>query len=834
MLIFLVVLLAAPALRAVEVEGLVVDSLTREPVPYAAVLLTGTSRGVLCDDAGRFALSTARNYSGVTVSTMGYTTKQVPRPKNGDRFLVELVPTGVALNEVTVKPGKEHYSKKNNPAVDLMQRIRSSSDLNDPRRNPNYNYDKYERITLALDEMEGDGALVKKFPVLREHMDTSVLTGRPILNIALREKASHINYRHSPKSEKEIVTGLRSEGIDQMVDPQSMQTLYEDVLRDIDIYANDITLMQNRFVSPLSRIAPDFYKFYLNDTVMVGTDTCVVLSFAPHNPQGFGFTGKLYVDKNDSTLLIRRIEMQVPHKINLNFIKHLSIVQEYQRAPDGSRLKTRDELTLQAGILSAESQLYARRVTAYSGHNFNTAPDPKVFNRMASVITLPGADTRDESFWHSRRLAEISRGENSVGSMLERLREYPLYYWSEKVLKVLVSGYITTGSRSKWDFGPMNTTVSYNSLEGLRLRAGGMTTANLSRHFFNRDYVAYGFHDHKWKYLTEWEWSFNEKAYHSREFPVHSFRFTHLYDVDMLGQHYLFTNADNVFLSFKRSGDDLMTYHRVTKLEYTLELENNFSVRLKAEHERQESSRFVDFYNGLGERFGHVNTSTLELTLRYAPGEKFYQTKSARLPVNLDAPVVQLSHRWGPKGVAGNRFALSVTELSFQKRFWLSAFGYVDAILKGGHVWTRSPYFNLLIPNANLSYTIQPESYALMDAMEFVNDSYASWDLTYWANGALFNYVPLLNRLKLREVVAFRGLWGHLSRKNRPDLHDRLLQYPEQSHVRLMTDTPYMEVSAGVDNIFRILRVDYVWRLTYRSDPLCSKGGVRIALHFAF
>lgn len=828
-------MLSALPASGVTVRGVVVDSITREPIPYVAVLLAGTDRGLLTDDDGRFEIATSLPFKGVTANVMGYASKTVPRKADSSDYLIELLPTGVRLAEVQVKPKKEKYSKKNNPAVDLMQRIRRARDDNDPRRNSHYNYDKYERITVALDAVGDGNVFVKKFPLLAEHMDTSAIDGKPILNVALREKASHVNYRGQPRGEKEIVSGFRSEGIDQMLDPQATQTLYEDVLREVDIYrSDDITLMQNRFVSPLSRIAPDFYKFYLTDTVKVGADSCIVLSFAPHNSQMFGFVGKLYVDKNDSTLLIRRIEMGAPKHINLNFINNLKIIQEYDRASDGSRLKTLDDMVVEAGVLSAGSQIYVRRITSYSGHNFQPSPDQKVFDRMADVITLPQASARDEAFWSRVRSVDISAGENSVGVMLERLREYPLFYWSEKVLKILVSGYIATGNPSKWDFGPMNTTISYNDLEGVRLRAGGMTTANLSRRFFNKDYLAYGFHDRKWKYMTEFEWSFRDKEYHSREFPVHSLRFTHLYDVDMLGQHYLFTNADNVFLSLKRGENHLMTYHRVTKLEYTLELENNFSLFARLQHERQEASRWVDFVTGYGERAGHYSMATFDLTLRYAPGEKFFQTKSSRLPVNLDAPVIQLSHRWGPKGTFGNRFALSVTELSFQKRFWLSAFGYVDAIVKGGHVWTRSPFPNLLIPNVNMSYTIQPESFALLEPMEFVNDSYASWDLTYWANGALLNYVPLVKRLKLREVFAFRGVWGHLSDKNNPAIDRTLFLFPYQSHARTMSSTPYMEISAGLDNIFRILRVDYVWRLTYRDTPGCDRGGVRIALHFSF
>lgn len=219
--------------------------------------------------------------------------------------------------------------------------------------------------------------------------------------------------------------------------------------------------------------------------------------------------------------------------------------------------------------------------------------------------------------------------------------------------------------------------------------------------------------------------------------------------------------------------------------------------------------------------------------MRYAPNEKFYQTKSNRFPINIDAPIFTLSHKFGFKGVLGSDYNLNHTEFGVQKRFWFSAFGYFDAILKAGKEWNKVPYPLLIIPNANLSYTIQPESYPLMNAMEFINDQYVSWDLTYNANGALFNRIPLIKYMKLREVVSFRGLYGSLSKKNNPMNDDSLFRFPNGSNV--MDDMPYMEVGVGLDNIFTILRLDYVWRLTYRDTPgVKQKQVLRLALHFTF
>ncbi len=838
MLMLIVSVCHAAAPMQSRLRGLVRDSVSHQPVPYAAIFLKGSDRGGLADENGVFDITTDKPFSLMQISAMGYTTRQMP-VKRGvvTDIVVDLTPSGVTLGEVVVKPRKEKYSKRNNPAVEFMHRIADAGPKTDPRRNPYYNYDQYERITLAFDNFNPESTknvMLKRYGFLKEYVDTSEISGRPILNLNSREKSASVHYRHSPESEKTVVSGIRQEGIGDFMDQDNIRIFLEDILREIDLYGNDVNILQNRFVSPLSRLAPDFYKFYLSDTVNVGGERCIELSFVPRNAKTFGFTGRLYVPEGDSTMFIKKVIMNVPKEINLNFIDRIYFEQNFVKAPDGSRLKVSDDMTAEVSILPGAQGLYVRRNTSYANHNFAAPESEAVFSRLGKEIIEEGAESRDALFWQQARFVPMSGKEGNVGQMLDRLREQPLYYWTEKILKIAFTGYISTGNPSKVDIGPMNTVISHNSVEGYRLRAGGMTTANLCKRLFGRGYVAWGTHDHRWKYRAEVEWAFNDKKYHAREFPIHSLRAYYLYDVDMLGQHYTFTNPDNMFLSFKRKEDLQMTYHRVAQLEYTLELRNNFSVIAGLRNERQYATDMMTFIRGNGRIYPHYTQSSFSIQLRYAPGEKFYQSKTHRYPINLDAPVVTLTHTYSPKGFMGSMFDINRTELSLQKRFWMSAFGFADIIVKGGHVWSRSAYPDLLIPNANLSYTIQPESFALMNAMEFINDSYASWDLTYWANGAILNYIPILNKLKLREAFSFRGVWGHLSRRNNPEYNSELFRLPDVAHTQPMGHTPYMEAGVGLDNIFKILRVDYVWRLTYRNNPGIDKSGVRIALHVTF
>lgn len=816
-------------------RGIVRDSLTNDVVPFASVR-GDKNIGTLSDTRGIFEITVPDTLSSLTIASQGYATRRLQIRKNRvNMYQVLLSPSAVTLDEVVIH--RNRYSKKNNPAVNLMQLVRKNDKSNDPRQRPYYSYNKYNRVTIAINDFhtEEGGVLLRRFPFLAEHVDTSDVSGKPILPVSLKETSSNVYHRATGNVEREVITGLRSDGIDEIADREGMRLFVEDVLREIDIYDRDINILQNRFVSPLSPIAADFYKYYITDTIVTNNgDTEIVLSFYPHNKAVFGFVGQMIVEKTDSTVFVSDVSLRVPSEINLNFVESLSVRQKYHRGPQGERLKDSDDMTIEVSVLPGTPGLYVRRNVAYAGHNFeHTAQVDSVLSGRAKQKVESDANNRDDIFWQDVRLFRLPEREGNVALLMQRLRQNKLYYWGEKTVQTFVKGYLPTARDSRVDIGPLNTFIGGNSLEGLRLRVGGMTTANLSPHFFSRFYGAYGFRDHRWKYGFEAEWSFREKEYHSREFPMHSVRLNSSYDVDMLGQHYLFTSADNVFLALKRGDNDKLVYRRYNAVSYIMETDWNFAITAEVMDEQLSHSRIFGFRTTDGRDVPDIHAAGVQLTLRYAPNEKFLQTRSYRFPINLDAPVFTLTHLWCPSAVSD--FSVNRTELSIMKRFWFSAWGYLDGMVSAGHIWSKNtPYTRLYSPNANLSYTIQPESFALVNPMEFVNDTYAQWFVTYWANGAILNYVPLLKRLRLREVFGCSGYWGRLDNRNNPCGIPNAIALSEGSMAG-MANRPYVEASVGLDNIARCLRVDYVWRCTHRHQPYpISRSGLRIAFHVTF
>ena len=825
--VFLALLvLAAPALgqtaSVTSITGLVRDSLSREGIAYASISLMGTSEGTIANDKGGFNINTRASFTRLRISAMGYKTKEVEiKPGQGSVILVDLVSSGVELDEVVVRKGKEKYSKKDNPAVEMIRKLRARRDDNDPKRFPHYGYTQYERMMLGLGNLDDIISKPEEQAWISEYADTSMLTGKRVLPISIKETVARDYY--DATGHKRIILGSKHAGIDERIDQDNVKKILDDFMGEIDIFQNDVTLLTNRFVSPLSRIAVDFYKFYLNDTVDVDGERCAVLSFVPFTPQTFGFLGRLYVSLEDTTMFIKRVSMGVPYDINLNYVERMSVVQDFDRAPNGSRLKVRDNIEVSFKLMPGVPEAFARRETTYRDHNFER-PETGAFNFKGSQSIGSGAEFMPDEFWQEYRPEDVRSTTTSIKGLMQRLRGSKLFYWAEQFVVVMVNGYIPTAKVSKVDIGPLNTLISGNSMEGLRLRLGAMTNVNLSRRWFARAYMAYGFRDKRLKYMGSLEYSFVPKKSLDQEFPIHSLRLTHRYDVDKLAQHYLYTNQDNVFLTLRRHKDVRMQYLRTTRLEYRHEWYNHFSIALGIEHNIHESTRYVPFVYADGDVRQRYTQAGFTAQLRFAPGETFYQARSYRVPINMDAPIMTLTQTYMPKGFMG----------SLHKRFWFSAFGYADVIVKGEKVWSKVAYPDLLMPNVNLSYTIQPESYSLMKPMEFINDQALSWDLTYWGNGVLMNRLPLIKRLRLREVLTLRGIWGSLSDKNNPAQSSDVFLFPADALCQPMGDKPYMEAGVGIDNILTILRVDYVWRLTYRDHAGTDRRGVRIQLHFNF
>ncbi|MDE5570557.1 MAG: carboxypeptidase-like regulatory domain-containing protein, partial [Prevotella sp.] len=514
---------------------------------------------------------------------------------------------------------------------------------------------------------------------------------------------------------------------------------------------------------------------------------------------------------------------------------------------DGQWVLTHDDMTTELGLLNSLNSFNVSRTTRLTDYAFTPIPK-RLFKGMADEVTEPDAEMRDDSFWAQHRQVELTKSEGSMEKFIHRVANVKGMNYFVFALKTLVENSVETGTPNYVDLCPINTILSHNYVDGWRSRLSAKTTANLSPHWFLSGYIGRGWGSHKNYYNAEVTYSLNAKKYLPHEFPRRTVTLQSTRDVCAPGDRFMDTDKDNFLVAVKWAETNKMLHYNRQQLTFDYETDWGLKATVSGKAEGNESCGHMTFgtldqpmpteyrKTGNGDR---MRTTELTTRLRYAPGETYVNNKLRRRVINFDAPVFNIAHTVGFSGLLGGEYSYQYTEVGLHKRFWLSnSWGKLDFYLKGGIQWSQVPYPLLLHPAANTSYIIQPETFNLINTMEFLNDRYCSlmafWDL----NGKVLNRIPLIRRLHWRERIGIRMLWGSLSDKNNPTLPEnagnpRLMYFPEG--VNLMEPhRPYAEVVLGLHNVFRFFRIEYVRRLSYNELPTSPKWGFRYTMSFSF
>ncbi len=432
--IFLLVLLLAGssnsallAQRITSASGIVKDSITGEPMSYVSVIFENSTIGTMTDDNGLFTLQNDRGLTKLLVSSLGYENKhlKVSEGKKNEALSILIRPTTIQISEVVIKPTKEKYTKKDNPAVELIRNVIERKNNNRIEAKSTYQSERYEKLSIALDNFNPNldkNKFLKKFSFIKNYLDTSEFNGKPILTVSVRETLSDIYYRKDPKSEKIYTKGQKLQGIDKSLDEGGITSNLQEIFQGINIFDNNINILLNRFVSPLSStLATSYYKYYIMDTVMVGNKECIDLAFVPFNSQSYGFTGRLFIT-TDGHFAIKKFLLNVPSNINLNFVDNLRITQEFKQMPDSTWVLDQENTFINFYVIKGAQQLYAHQMRSYNNYNFST-PSDSVFDVLGSNIVLESAINQPDSFWVANRHVPLKEKENAIDILENRLIE---------------------------------------------------------------------------------------------------------------------------------------------------------------------------------------------------------------------------------------------------------------------------------------------------------------------------------------------------------------------------------------------------------------------------
>ena len=838
--------------------GIVTDAATGDTIYYPSVSYKGHHIAVSGTAKGEYSIVRKEGLV-LTFSAVGYAPVQVVVKASTPKTLnIKLKSDTRQLAEVVVRQKRGKYSRKDNPAVELMRRVIAAKKRTRLENHDFFQYTKYQKITLAMNDItptQIDSGFIGKRRWMLDQVEHCPYNNKLILPVSVDETVTQHIYRKQPKTERDIIKGQSSTGINQLIQTGDiMDIMLKDVFTDVNIYDNDVRLLRHHFTSPIGNSAISFYRYYIEDTVYVGKHLCYHLQFTPNNGQDIGFRGELYVVA-DSTLHVKRCNLTLPIQSGVNFVQNLQVRQEFAQLENGEWALSEDDMIAEIGVSGLLQKAIVIRTTRLNNYAFDELP-AKLFKGSGRERREADAMMRDEAFWKKYRAVELSKSESSMDEFVHRVEQMKGFKYIIFGLKALIENFVETGGKnhpSKVDIGPVNTMFTRNFIDGFRTRISAQTTANLSPHWFLAGYVARGWGSKKNYYSGEITYSFNRKEYLPREFPKRTVSFKSTYDIMSPSDKFLRTDKDNVFTALKWAKVDAMMFYNRQQLTLEREEEWGLKTTLSLRTEENEAAGSL-FFEKLSSFFppiifpetdvssllhnGKIRTTELRFELEIAPGRTFINTKQRRIAINLEAPVITLSHAVGLNGVLGGQYRYNFSEVGLLKRFWLRSWGKFDVQLRAGAQWDKVPFPLLIMPAANLSYVVQRGAFNLINNMEFLNDRYASVDLAWDMNGKIFNRIPLLKKLKWREYIGFKSLWGSLTDKNNPFLFQNmgdatLMYFPEGSHV-MDPKRPYMELIVGVHNIFKLFHVQYVRRLNYNELPTAHKQGVRLMMRMSF
>lgn len=882
---------------AAQITGKVTDAETGETLPYVRVSYNAKQITRSTDINGRYSIQRIEG-ADLSFSIVGYRTQTFRIKANTqDRLNVVLEPISSEINEVVVKGKGVKYRKKNNPAVELMERIIAANKRNNLKSNPYYEYYRYQKLICARNNV--DSTLIDSLrragskEWMTDQVEFCPMNNRLILPMQTNESVVRTIYRKDHDDERNITLGENKNGfMTQMsVLGEYYNAAVEECFVDVDVFDDQVKLLQQGFLSPIAKTATSFYHYYINDTVMVGNDRCYDLYFAPANHQDVGFSGHLYA-LADSSLHLRRLELSLPKGSGVNFVKNMVLNQEFVKLPDGQWVLDSDDMLAELYLNNMLKDMVMIRRIKYSDYSFNNIPHSQ-FRGKAAVTTVPEASSRPDGFWNKFRTIELSHAEKHVNKFAQNFMNQKGLKWLFLALKVYSEDYIRMNYKqdapSYFEVGPITTLIGKNFYDGWRGRISARTTPQLCHHFFWNGYIAQGTQDtpifnaqtgqlintdqawkHKIYYQSRFIYSFNRKNKQPWEFPIRQVQFETSYDLRGPSDDFLSTNKDNWLNLIPlpgKPGQTIRYINRRQKLSFTWETAGGLALNAAYKHDRtqgiyrnKDSESAV--YNKVCEMFilndgngtpypgRYLTTSEFSVGLRYAPGETYINTNLARYPTTQNAPVFYFGHTVGLKNFLGGQYNSNVTEISFTKRLWLRSWGKMDFFVAGRAQWNRVPMPGLIVPTTNPTWFLDPQSHTfnLMRDMEFLNDRVAQWEWRWNLNGKLFNRIPLIKKLKWREMISFRGMWGHLSSRNDPNnMQGDLFMFPygvhgmNKTHVGdhgQMSNMPYMEAAVGIHNIFKFFEIDYIHRLTYlnkNSNNIASMNwGIRVGLNFSF
>nr|WP_293835090.1 DUF5686 and carboxypeptidase-like regulatory domain-containing protein [uncultured Arsenicibacter sp.] len=794
------------------ISGRITDASTKEGVPFTAVSVKGTTSGTTSDVDGKYTLTVKQLSDSLLIASLGYQTKAVALQKTAVQQIdVVLQPAATKLQEVRV------YGKGGDPAYRVLRQAVAKTDLFNPDKLSAYQYDSYTKIEAFVNEFSKPrkanrkpgpvGRLLGKLPSVTDE------NGSPAVPVFISENVSELYQRNQPDYTKERIlkSQVRAVGI---TDGSLVSQFTGASFQQYNFYRNYVRVLQKDIPSPIGQNWQTMYTFHMMDTTMVGNATVYEIDFEPKRETDLAFTGTVWIDTLSLGLV--QIETKVGKRANINFVDELRIDQEWEATGSGALLPVRTQVVIDTDEVTARSPGALVHFFA-SAKNIVTS-QPKEISFYTPSIEL--ADDYKESsaeFWQNARPETMTAEQFRAMQVVDSVRNVPFIKFTGEVLKLGFNGYQPIG-RTNIDFGPLLYTYAFNSIEGNRIRLGLRTNTGFSRRWIFNGYLAYGTLDDRFKYGIGGEFIVKRK-------PWTVIGLSHRYDLERLGVSAENVGPSSFFLAYSRFGTIRRPYLQEQTFSYIRKEMGRGFTQMIGLRQQSFDPQFAFAFKSLSNDPADpaiqrtYNTTEIMWETRFAPDEIVLQNDNERLSFGATRkPVITFRYNFGLFCNSPQPYHKFTLDIRHSLR--LGVLGRTTYTIGAGIIPSTLPYPLLFIPLGNESWFRVDNAFNLMNYFEFVSDKYASAMIEHNFEGLLFNRIPAIRRLKWRTLATAKIYYGGLSQANAnlsPTVDEKgnLVQ-----GFRTFSRTPYVEVGYGIDNIFKLFRVDAIHRLTYRTSSL--------------
>lgn len=816
-----------------SLHGRVIDSVSGDPLVGASLIIQPGGRGVIADGDGRYSVLLQKRDSAVIILATGYHSKTLPIPPNTKTpFVITLSRDEKRLSDVTVQSRTGRYTNRDNPAVELIRKVIEHKNENTIGAYPAATFRQYEKLVMFFDRVPDwltQSRVLKPYRFMFENTDTVSAVGKRLTPVYIAEAVSDNYFRREPKkSNRKLITEKKVDyGV--YIDTRGISQVLGRLNEDIDIYQNSVIAFTRQFISPIADGAPGYYRYFIQDTVVEENTALVRLAIQPRNPNTLVFSGFMDVTL-DGQYAVKRVRLYTNPKMNLGVVRGFNLEQEFLRdSLSGKYHLFESNVVTDFGITKQGLGMTGERKVIY--HDFavwDSLPDSVL--RRDNTQDYTDAPTKEESYFTQYRLQELSEAETRIYTNIDSLKGMRSYRRGTALAQALQTGYIPLG---KFEAGPFNELIGYNTVEGWRLGIGERSTPAWDSSFYRSEYLTYGFKDQKIKYGVTLSYSINRRSIY--RYPMHYVQIGHRYDTRIPGMDP--SESNHIVMLLTRGTNDKYLYSRSSFVNYVSEFGNHWMLTAGLHYAQENPAGglyYVAQHTNGPDTLGRLNTAEVSVGLRWAPGEQFYQTGVARLPIRNRFPVFNLEYKRGFRGIGGSQYSYDNVKLIVRKRFFVAPFGYTDVRLETGFVLGKLPWPLLEIHRGNQSFGYHLSGFNTMNYLEFVSDQYAGLAVEHFFKGFFFDRIPLIKKLKWRELVSCRILVGGLRDENRPRAGSGNYAFPNtngQPTTFYLDNGPYVEVGAGIANIFKLFRVSVLKRLTYLDRYAANGWAVKFGLH---